>query len=50
VGGVIVVGVITFVLRRFAPRWPEALFYPIAAGRFVVYFVGQLVRLTWDIV
>lgn len=50
VGGVVVAGTIAFLLRRFAPRWPEAFLHPVAAGRFLVFFTVQLVKSTWDVI
>jgi monovalent cation/proton antiporter MnhG/PhaG subunit len=50
VSGVVVALGIAFAYRLFAPRWPRALLHPVAAWRFVVYFMGQLVVSTWDVI
>ena len=49
-GGIAVAAGVSYLFRHLAPRWPRALAHPIAAGRFVVYFVGQMVVSTWDVV
>lgn len=49
-GGVVVSATVAFTLRRLAPRWPHAFLHPIAAWRFVLHFIGQLVASTWDVI
>ena len=49
-GGALVSGGVAWLLRRLAPRWPEALLHPFAAARFVAHFVRQLVVSTWDVI
>ena len=49
-GGVLVAGVVAFVFRALAPRWPEALVHPIHAVRFLGYFAIQLALATWDVI
>jgi multicomponent Na+:H+ antiporter subunit G len=49
VGGAVVAGTIAFFLRRLAPRWPQALLHPIATGRFIAHFLGQLTVATWQV-
>lgn len=49
-GGIVVAGGIAWALRGLAPRWPRAFLHPIAAGRFVAHFSGQLVASTWDVI
>ena len=50
VGGAVVAITIAYVLRRLAPRWPYAFLHPLAALRFVVHFIGQLIAATWDVI
>lgn len=49
-GGLAVAALVTYALRRLAPRWPRALLRPLALGRFVSLFLRQLVAATWDVV
>ena len=48
-GGAVAIGV-AFIFRHLAPRWPRALAHPIAALRFMAYFISQLAVSTWDVV
>ncbi|MGB5168716.1 MAG: monovalent cation/H(+) antiporter subunit G [Acidimicrobiia bacterium] len=50
VSGVVVAFGIAYTFRRFAPRWPRAVTHPVAAWRFVVYFIGQMAVSTWDVI
>ena len=50
VSGVVVAGGIAYSFRVLAPRWPGSLHHPVAAWRFVVYFIGQMVVSTWDVI
>jgi monovalent cation/proton antiporter MnhG/PhaG subunit len=50
IGGVIVAGVIAWLLRGLAPRWPRAILHPIAAWKFIVHFTGQMIAATWDVI
>ncbi len=50
VGGAAVAVALAYALRRLAPRWPHAFLHPIAAWRFVIHFVGQLIAATWDVI
>lgn len=49
VSGVVVASGIAYAYRLFAPRWPRAILHPVAAWRFVVYFMGQMAVSTWDV-
>lgn len=49
-GGAVVAGTIAWSLRGLAPRWPRALLHPVAAFSFVIYFTGQLIASTWDVI
>jgi monovalent cation/proton antiporter MnhG/PhaG subunit len=50
VGGLIVAGLLALALRRLAPRWPRAVWHPVAVLRFAGHFVSQLVVSTWDVI
>jgi len=50
IGGGIVALAVAFLLRLFAPRWPEALLHPASAVRFAIHFFGQMAIATWDTV
>jgi monovalent cation/proton antiporter MnhG/PhaG subunit len=50
VSGVLVALGIAYAYRFFAPRWPRAILHPVAAWRFVVYFMGQMAVSTWDVI
>lgn len=50
IGGVIVAGVIAWLLRGLAPRWPRAILHPIAAWKFILHFTGQMIAATWDVI
>ena len=50
VSGVIVAAGIAYTFRVLAPRWPGSLHHPVAAWRFVVYFIGQMAVSTWDVI
>ncbi len=49
-GGLLVAGIVAFVFRRLAPKWPRLLLHPIAVVRFIRYFVVQLAVSTWDVI
>jgi len=50
VSGVIVAAVVAYTFRVLAPRWPGSLRHPVAAWRFVAYFIGQMAVSTWDVI
>ena len=50
VGGVIAAVAITAVTRWLSLRWPRLFVHPIAAWRFVAYFVGQMFVSTWGVI
>ncbi|NNC91828.1 MAG: hypothetical protein HKN80_04990 [Acidimicrobiia bacterium] len=50
IGGAVVAGLVAYLFRHLSPRWPRALMHPVAAARFAVYFVVQLIASTWQVI
>jgi multicomponent Na+:H+ antiporter subunit G len=50
VGGAIAAIAVTTATRWLALRWPRLFVHPIAAVRFVVYFIGQMFVSTWGVI
>jgi len=50
VGGLIASVVVAAVTRWLSLRWPRAFVHPIAAARFVGYFLGQMIVSTRDVI
>ena len=50
IGGAVVAGIVAYVLRTLAPRWPEALLHPGATLRFAGHFAWQVIAATWQVV
>jgi monovalent cation/proton antiporter MnhG/PhaG subunit len=50
VGGVVVAGTVALGFRSFSPRWPYAVFHPVATLRFFQRFLIELASSTWQVV